>query len=60
MAGRRIGAFEYDKEKSGFKHWLSRIPHRKVVDLLRKRREPVADSQDIRALRDPGPTPDKI
>ena len=59
VVARKIGTFKYDKAKGGFKNWLYRIAHRKVIDLLRKRRERVADSEEIRALRDPGPTPDE-
>jgi RNA polymerase sigma factor (sigma-70 family) len=53
-------AFEYDKEKGGFKNWLHRVVDNKVVDLLRKRRERIVDSGDIRELRDPGPSPQEV
>ncbi len=54
---RRIGAFEYDRAKGRFKGWLQRMATRKVVDLLRKRRENVADSHHLRAVPDAAPTP---
>lgn len=57
---RKIGTFEYDKEKGGFKNWLYQIAHRKTIDLLRKRHERIADSRELGALPDPGPTPDEI
>ena len=57
---RKIANFEYDREKGGFKSWLYRIASGKVIDFLRKRRQKVADSQDIRALVDPAPSPDQL
>jgi len=56
---RKIAAFEYDKAKGGFKNWLYCIASGKVIDLLRQRREMHADSGQIAALVDPGPTPDE-
>lgn len=60
VIARKIPAFEYDKEKGGFKNWLHRIVDNKVVDLLRKRREKIADSGDFRELRDPKPSPREV
>lgn len=60
IVARKIGDFEYDRERGGFKNWLYRIASGKVIDLLRKRREKVADSQDIRGLVDPAPAPDEL
>lgn len=60
VVARKIGDFEYDKEKGGFKNWLYRIASGKVIDLLRKRREKVADSQDIRDLVDHAPSPGQL
>ena len=34
--------------------------HRKVIDLLRKRHERIADSRELGTLSDSGPTPDEI
>ena len=56
---RKIGDFDYDKEKGGFKNWLYRIASGKVIDHLRKRREKRADTQALQALVDPTPTPDE-
>lgn len=56
---RKIASFEYDREKGGFKNWLYRIAHGKVVDLLRKRRENIADTNAIQALVDSAPSPDE-
>ena len=60
VIARKIKTFQYDKEKGGFKNWLYRIAHRKVIDLLRKHRERVAATGEVRVLPDPGPTPDEI
>ena len=60
VVARKIRTFQYDKAKGGFKNWLYRIAHRKVIDLLRKRHERIADSRELGALPDPGLTPDKI
>jgi RNA polymerase sigma-70 factor (ECF subfamily) len=56
---RKIGGFDYDKERGGFKNWLYRIANGKVIDLLRKHREKIADTRDLQALADPGPAPDE-
>ena len=57
---RQMPDFEYDKHKGGFKNWLRRITGNKVVDLLRKHHEQVADTQQILAVRHPGPSPDEV
>jgi DNA-directed RNA polymerase specialized sigma24 family protein len=48
--------------KMGFIHRtrLYRIASGKVVDLLRKRREQLADSQDVRNVVDPALSPDEL
>ncbi len=56
----KIAEFEYDKAKGGFKNWLRRIASNKIVDLYRKRREKVAESQHLRGLLDPEPGPDEV
>ena len=60
VIARKMPAFEYDKEKGGFKNWLHRVVDNKVVDLLRKRREKIADTEEIRSVRDAGPSPAEI
>ncbi len=60
VVARKIADFEYEKAKGGFKNWLYRIASGKVIDLMRKRREKIADSQDIRGLVDPAPSPDEV
>lgn len=57
---RKIGTFQYDRKKGGFKSWLRRVTANKVVDLLRKRHERPARSGQLRALADPGPSPDQL
>lgn len=53
---RKMPTFEYCKDKGGFKNWLRKMADNKVVDFRRKRREKVADSEDIRSLGDAGPS----
>ncbi len=57
---RKIPTFDYDKEKGGFKNWLYQIAHRKVIDLLRKRRERIGNSDEIWALQGHHPSPDEL
>ncbi len=57
---RKMPTLEYDKERGGFKNWLRRVADNKVVDFLRKRRERKADTEEIRALPDAGPSPAEI
>jgi len=59
IIARKIGAFEYDKRKGGFKNWLYTIASGKVIDLLRSGRMPVANSHDMNGLSDPAATPDE-
>ena len=60
VVARKIPRFDYDTEKGSFKNWLYRIASGKVIDLLRKHHERVADTQDLRDLRDAEPTPDEL
>ena len=57
---RQIRHFDYDKQKGGFKAWLRTLVARRVIDLLRKHREPIADSQVLQAASDPEPAPDEL
>ncbi|MEM7167457.1 MAG: sigma-70 family RNA polymerase sigma factor [Planctomycetota bacterium] len=45
---RQISDFDYDKSKGGFKAWLRTIARRRAVDLLRKRRMPIAETHQLR------------
>lgn len=56
----KIGAFQYDKQRGGFKNWLRRMAGNKVIDLLRKHHEVQAESQTIRNVVDPRPAPDEV
>ena len=60
VVARKIQTFDYRKEKGGFRNWLRRIAENKVVDLLRKHREQLANSHHIRKLRDPELSPAEI
>jgi RNA polymerase sigma-70 factor (ECF subfamily) len=52
---RQIATFDYNKEKGGFKAWLRTLADRRVIDRLRKRREQVAESHDLRELESDEP-----
>lgn len=56
----KIKEFEYDEAKGGFKAWLRTLVSRRVVDLLRKRREKHADSGQLGELQDDVPGPDEL
>ena len=56
----KIKEFQYDKAKGGFKAWLRTLVSRRVIDLLRKRREKHADSGQLRELADESPGPDEL
>jgi len=56
----RIKEFDYDKAKGGFKAWLRTLVSRRVIDLLRKRREGRADTAALGGLADAEPTPDEV
>jgi RNA polymerase sigma-70 factor (ECF subfamily) len=57
---RQICHFDYDKQKGGFKAWLRTLVCRRVIDLLRKHREPPAESQDLKTVLDPDLAPDEL
>ncbi len=56
----QIKTFDYDRAKGGFKAWLRTLVNRRVVDLLRKKRERHAESEELRLLVAEEPTPDEI
>lgn len=47
---RQIPHFDYDKQKGGFKAWLRTLVNRRVIDFLRKRREVLADTDELASL----------
>lgn len=57
---RQIRHFDYDKQRGGFKAWLRTLVARRVIDLLRKHREPIADRHDLELVSDPEPAPDEL
>lgn len=57
---RQIPHFDYDKQKGGFKAWLRTMVNRRVVDLLRKRREVRADTRELAELPADSSTPDEL
>jgi RNA polymerase sigma-70 factor (ECF subfamily) len=57
---RQIRQFDYQKEKGGFKAWLRTFVNRRVIDLMRKRREPLADSHELNELPAREPSLDEL
>lgn len=57
---KQIADFDYDKQKGGFKAWLRTIVRRRVVDLLRKRRERPADTHQLSELPDSDPAVEEL
>jgi len=57
---RQISQFEYDKSKGGFKAWLRTLVNRRMIDLLRKRREQVADTGQLADLVDTDSSVDEL
>lgn len=55
----KIGAFDYDARRGRFKGWLRTLVDRRVVDLLRKRREKIAETHVLRDAPGDGPTADE-
>ncbi len=53
---RGIGEFDYDRSRGSFKGWLRTLVDRRVVDLLRKRRDRLAESHELREA--PGREPE--
>ena len=49
---KRIGEFEYEQQKTGFRAWLRTMVNRRVVDLFRKKQIPNAESSDLRNVED--------
>lgn len=56
----QIQDFKYDPSKGRFKAWLRTLVNRRVVDLLRKRREKNAATQTFRQLPAEDAAPDEI
>jgi len=56
----RIKRFEYDAARGRFRSWLREIAHHKVVDLLRKRRMPIADTRQLQGKPDEHNAPDAL
>jgi len=57
---KQIQEFDYDAGKGKFKAWLKTLVSRRVVDMLRKRRDKAGGSQDVKQLADPEPGPDEV
>ena len=57
---KRIGEFEYQEQKTGFRAWLRTMVNRRVVDLYRKKKIPNAESSDLRNLEDNDVSDDEL
>jgi RNA polymerase sigma-70 factor (ECF subfamily) len=57
---RQIARFEYDEHKGGFKAWLRTLVDRRVIDRLRKRREKLAESQQLRDVQSDEPSAEQL
>lgn len=57
---RQIARFEYDAQKGGFKAWLRTLVDRRVIDRLRKRREKLAESQQLREVESNEPSAENL
>lgn len=55
----RIGEFNYSKENTGFRAWLRTMVTRRVIDLVRKKKVPIAQDRDIQSLVDNHETMDE-
>ncbi len=56
----KMESFEYSRTKGSFKNWLYCIANGKVIDFLRKRREHEADTNVLRQVPDPHPSPEEL
>jgi RNA polymerase sigma-70 factor (ECF subfamily) len=57
---RQIRQFDYQKEKGGFKAWLRTFVSRRVIDLFRKHRQPLAESHELAELPGRDGAPDDL
>ena len=57
---RKMPKFDYDKNKGKFRGWLKRIVDGKVTDLMRKRRMPRADTEEVRQMPETDPNPEEL
>ena len=48
LLAEKMPAFEYSREKGGFKHWLRRVANNRINDFFKKKKLPVAQTADFR------------
>jgi len=60
VLAKKMPAFEYERAKGGFKGWLYRIAHGKVIDHLRRPQARQAETRELGALMDQQPGPDQV
>ncbi len=57
---KKIGAFDYQKEKGGFKAWLRRVVTNRVIDLQRKRNAQPGHHSQLNQLAAGGKSPEEM
>jgi len=57
---KHIRSFEYDRQRGGFKRWLHTLVNNRVRNLLRQRRERVAESADFKRPQERERPPEEI
>jgi RNA polymerase sigma factor (sigma-70 family) len=55
----KIGEFQYEKQRGGFKAWLRTLAHRRIVDMLRKRRRKDQGDAALETAASTEPSPDE-
>lgn len=60
VVAKKMPEFEYEQAKGGFKGWLYRIAHGKVIDHLRRPQARQAETRELGGLMDRQPTPDQV
>jgi RNA polymerase sigma-70 factor (ECF subfamily) len=57
---KHIEQFDYDPDKGRFRGWLRTVVNNHVRSLLKKRHDPIADSQELEQLQDREPLPEVV
>ena len=55
---KHIEQFDYDPDKGRFRGWLRTLVNNHVRNLLKKRRDPIAETQELEQLQDREPLPE--
>jgi len=57
---KHIEQFDYDPDKGRFRGWLRTVVNNHVRNLLKKRRDPIAVTQELEQLQDREPLPEVV